>query len=169
MNWILFIPTFLLSVAIAEETAGQSFGTVLPKQIDTGENGGFLPAELAFQASSWLENDRLYIRFENASGYYLHRHQFDIKAAVSNVALGPLFIPPGTRIVHETLGEMNVFYNTVLLSAPVISKDEDANEIRILVSYQGCSDAGLCYTPQETYLKAASQSLLDTLPAANIR
>lgn len=169
MKWLLFVPTFLLSVAIANETEGQSFGKDLPKQLSTGENGGFLPAELAFQANSWLENDRLYIRFENASGYYLHRHQFDVKTAMPNVVLGPLFIPPGTRVVHETLGEMDVFYNSVLLSAPIISKGEDANGIEIVVSYQGCSDAGLCYTPQETYLKAASQSLLDTLPAGNTR
>lgn len=169
MKWILLVPSFLLSVAIANETAGQSFGTVLPKQISTGENGGFLPAELAFQASSWLEDNRLYIRFENASGYYLHRHQFDVKTSMSNVVLGSLFIPPGTRVVHETLGEMDVFYNSVLLSAPIISKHEDADEIEILVSYQGCSDAGLCYTPQETYLKAVPQSLLDTLPAGNTR
>lgn len=169
MRWILYVPTFLLSVAIASGTEGQSFGKDLPEQLSTGENGRFLPVELAFQASSWLENNRLYIRFENASGYYLHRHQFDVNTTMPDVVLGPLFIPPGTRVVHEALGEMDVFYNSVLLSAPIISKGEDVDGVEILVSYQGCSDAGLCYTPQEAYLKAVSQSLLDTLPAGNSR
>lgn len=163
MRWTLFVTAFLLSLAFASGLERQPLGTDLSQRLKSDNHQVFLPAELAFQASSWLENDRLYIKFYNAGGYYLHRHQFAVTTDASGVVLGALFKPPGTTIVHETLGEMEVFYNSVLLSAPIARRGDDGNALKIIVSYQGCSDAGLCYTPQRTYLEATSQSLLDRL------
>lgn len=168
MRWILIVSAFLLPMALAGGSENQPLSEDLPKLLNADSNQGFLPAELAFQASSWLENDRLYIKFDNASSYYLHRHQFAVTTDMPDVVLGPLFMPAGTTIVHETLGEMDVFYDSVLLSSSIVSKRDDVKVLRISVSYQGCSDAGLCYTPQQTNLEAVPESLLD-IPSDDLR
>lgn len=158
MKWTVLALFFLSPLSFAEKTLSQRIEASLSPPRPNADNQSFLPAEIAFQPSAWLENKRLYIRFNNAEGYYLHRHQFAITTEQQGVQLGPLFMPPGTSITHKTLGEMEVFYDSVLLSAPINSEgDGMVDFLSIRVSYQGCSDAGLCYMPQTAVLNASAR------------
>ncbi|WP_127557175.1 protein-disulfide reductase DsbD domain-containing protein [Saccharospirillum alexandrii] len=147
---------FLLPpLCFADNTFSQRIELNLSLPQNNTRSQTFLPSELAFQPSAWLEDERLYISFTNAEGYYLHRHQFSVTTEQQSVHIGPLFIPAGTNIIHETLGEMEVFYNSVLLSAPIYSESNIVNLLSVQVSYQGCSDKGLCYMPQTATLNAS--------------
>ena len=114
----------------------------------------FLPAKEAFRASAWRDDERVYVGFLNAKDYYLHRHQFALDSRAPDISVGELAIPPGERMVHASLGEIRVFYDRVVLSAPIEASDAATEPLAITVTFQGCSDQGLCYPPQPVALDA---------------
>lgn len=118
----------------------------------------FLPATEAFRASAWRDDERLYIGFLNAEDYYLHRHQFALDSRSPGVSFGALAIPPGEPMVHASLGEIQVFYDQVVVSAPIEASEVTTEPLAITVSFQGCSDQGLCYPPEQVELEAPYSS-----------
>nr|WP_299241310.1 protein-disulfide reductase DsbD domain-containing protein [uncultured Halomonas sp.] len=114
----------------------------------------FLPANEAFRASAWRDDERLYVGFLNAEDYYLHRPQFALDSRAPGVSFGELAIPPGEPMVHVSLGEIEVFYDQVVFSAPIETSDAATGPLAITVTFQGCSDRGLCYPPEQVELDA---------------
>ncbi|WP_348826612.1 protein-disulfide reductase DsbD [Halomonas sp. RT37] len=113
----------------------------------------FLPVNEAFTASAWHDGDRLYIGMQNADGYYLYRHRFSLELPGEPDALGELSLPPGEAKTDEFLGDVNVFYDQVVFSAPLA--DTRQGPLDIALTFQGCADAGLCYPPERLELAAA--------------
>ncbi|MHB0774398.1 protein-disulfide reductase DsbD [Halomonas sp. WWR20] len=118
----------------------------------------FLPVDQAFQASTWHDNERVYVGFRNAEGYYLYRHQFALESRDANVVLGDISLPPGEFKQDQFLGEVHVFYHQVVISAPIESSPPPSaiadGPVPIRVTFQGCADAGLCYPPEHLQLTA---------------
>lgn len=114
----------------------------------------FLPAREAFRASAWRDDQRLHVGFIIAEDYYLHRHQFALESRNPAVSLGELALPPGVPMVHASLGEIEVFYDRVVVSAPIEALEITAESLAITVTFQGCSDRGLCYPPERVELGA---------------
>ncbi|TFH87490.1 thiol:disulfide interchange protein [Billgrantia azerbaijanica] len=114
----------------------------------------FLPAQEAFQASAWRDDERLYVGFIIAEDYYLHRHRFALESRSLGVSFGELALPPGEPMVHASLGEIYVFHDQVVVSAPIEASDAAAEPMAITVTFQGCSDRGLCYPPEQIELDA---------------
>ncbi|GGX86311.1 hypothetical protein GCM10007160_11990 [Litchfieldella qijiaojingensis] len=114
----------------------------------------FLPANEAFQASAWRDDEQLYVGFINAEDYYLHRHQFALESRSPGVSFGELALPPGKRMMHASLGEIHVFYDQVVFSAPIEAVEAATEPLAITVTFQGCSDQGLCYPPEQIELEA---------------
>ena len=113
----------------------------------------FLPVNEAFTASAWHDGDRLYIGMQNADGYYLYRHRFSLELTGAPDALGELSLPPGEAKTDEFLGDVNVFYDQVVFSAPLTETRQ--GPLDIALTFQGCADAGLCYPPERLELAAA--------------
>jgi thiol:disulfide interchange protein DsbD len=109
----------------------------------------FLPAKEAVQASAWRDDERVYVGFLNAEDYYLHRHQFAMDSRSPGVSVGELALPSGERMEHASLGEIRVFYDQLMFSAPIESSDAVTEPLAIMVTFQGCSDQGLCYPPEQ--------------------
>ncbi|GHA96252.1 protein-disulfide reductase DsbD domain-containing protein [Modicisalibacter luteus] len=120
--------------------------------------GKFLPVKEAFQARAWRSDGRLFVGFKNAPGYYLHRHQFALESRDPSVSFGELEVPPGEPVDHPQLGKIHVFYDKVVLSAPIASESEDIGPLTTMVTFQGCSDEGLCYPQAQTELQAFAGS-----------
>ncbi|BCA90884.1 hypothetical protein HMSLTHF_06590 [Vreelandella aquamarina] len=53
---------------------------------------------------------------------------------------------------HASLGDINVFYNQVLVSAPIEASETVIGPLAVVVTFQGCSDQGLCYPPEQVEL-----------------
>lgn len=158
MKKCLFLMFLLFAGPQAYASQGQSLSSDQPKSFGNPFLGKFLPVNQAFQASTWLSDGRLYVGFENAPGYYLHRHQFALESRDPAVSFGELDIPPGEFVVHPQLGDMYVFYNQVVFSAPIESASTDTGPLAITVTFQGCSDDGLCYPPAQVELEAFAGS-----------
>lgn len=91
-----------------------------------------------------------------ANEYYLYRDKISVRVAGDKIKLE---LPPGEVITDEFFGETEVFrYRTEVGFTPVQSADT------IEVVYQGCADAGLCYSPVTKQIALAS---LSAVPAAS--
>ncbi|MDT8896128.1 protein-disulfide reductase DsbD [Halomonas sp. I1] len=116
------------------------------------DESDFLPVMEAFQPSVWHDGDTLKVGFENAEGYYLYRHRFDIATRDTDTTLGELKLPPGEPKTDEFLGDVNVYYDRVVLEAPIDTPRQ--GPLDLALTFQGCADAGLCYPPETIELQA---------------
>ncbi|SHF59694.1 MULTISPECIES: protein-disulfide reductase DsbD N-terminal domain-containing protein [Halomonadaceae] len=57
-------------------------------------------------------------------------------------------------MVHASLGEIRVFHDRVVFSAPIEASGATREPLTITVTFQGCSDRGLCYPPEQVELEA---------------
>ncbi|MDT8878498.1 protein-disulfide reductase DsbD [Halomonas saccharevitans] len=132
------------------------------------DDAQFLPVHEAFQPSAWHDGERLFVGFENADGYYLYRHQFDVASATEGLTLGEPDLPPGEAKSDEFLGDVNVFYDSVVFESALSPGHQ--GPLDLTLTFQGCADAGLCYPPERVELTAregeAPASLAGWMPAA---
>ena len=107
----------------------------------------FLEPDKAFQFSAKPHDAKsVEVTFAIAPGYYLYREQF--KFAAAGAALGAAAIPPGKVKYDETFQKnVETYRNAVTILVPV---EQAGAEFRLVVTSQGCADAGLCYPPMQS-------------------
>ena len=115
----------------------------------------FLPPDKAFAISTSTPTpDQLHIRFKIAPNYYMYMNhvRFDVvgddeQGTFKQALLGePVFGEPIVKF-DETFGEeMPVFYDPMIIDVPLKATGQ---AVRLMVTAQGCADAGLCYPPEE--------------------
>lgn len=110
----------------------------------------FLPVDQAFQAYAWHDAERVYVGLRSQPGYYLYRHSFALDAE-RGAALNPIDVPDGTLKRDPYFGDVHVFHDDVVISAPLTGAQ---GTIPVTLSFQGCADAGLCYPPEQWTLSA---------------
>lgn len=106
-----------------------------------------LPPDQAFKLSvSALEKNQIIANFEVAPGHYLYhdRIKFSLQGlpdAVQNIEL-----PQGEIKKDPTFGETVVYHHS--FSAKIIlAPNVSTGKVKLLATYQGCSEKGLCYAP----------------------
>jgi thiol:disulfide interchange protein DsbD len=107
----------------------------------------FLNVDKAFIISSDLLDDEFIIKWKVADAYYLYKHRFSFSATGAD--LSEPYIPDGLKKVDEYFGAVEVYYKHVEISIPFKSSFD---KVVLTLKYQGCADAGLCYTPQTRHL-----------------
>jgi thiol:disulfide interchange protein DsbD len=107
----------------------------------------FLNVDKAFILSSDLIDDEFIIKWQVADAYYLYKHRFSF--SVTGADLSEPYIPDGLKKVDEYFGAVEVYYKHVEISIPY---KNSADKVVLTLNYQGCADAGLCYTPQTRHL-----------------
>ncbi len=120
----------------------------------TRQEPEFLAVDDAFRLTVRREGDQLHLAWQIADGYYLYQHRFQIKPQLNNAdLLAPLDFPPGVARQDEVFGPITAYYGEVELTVvlPPRVTAEDAGDI--LVTYQGCADAGLCYPPRKRTIR----------------
>ncbi|HSC65641.1 MAG TPA: protein-disulfide reductase DsbD domain-containing protein, partial [Caldimonas sp.] len=107
----------------------------------------FLEPDKAFQFSARPHDAKsVEVTFAIAPGYYLYRDQF--KFAAAGAALGAAAIPPGKVKFDETFQKnVETYRNAITILVPV---EQAGAEFRLVVTSQGCADAGLCYPPMQS-------------------
>jgi thiol:disulfide interchange protein DsbD len=107
-----------------------------------------LDPEIAFKFSARaLDANTLEARWQIADGYYMYRDKF--KFAVEGASLGAPKLPAGKIKEDEFFGKVETYTKDVRIALP-IQRAADTQSITLKTVSQGCADAGLCYTPQET-------------------
>lgn len=143
-----FIPRLLLAMALLTPA------TLHAQWFSSGGSSGndFLPVHEAFQATAWHDDETLYIGMENADGYYLYRHRFEIESLDDNVTLGEPRFPPAQAHSDEFFGDVYVYYDRVVLEIPFDNGTPES--LAFTLTFQGCADAGLCYPPERVTLES---------------
>ncbi len=107
----------------------------------------FLEPERAFRfAARALDERTVDVEFKVAPGYYLYREKLAFEAA--GAVLGAVQLPPGKVKYDETFRKDVETYRDVLRVAVPVA--QAAAGFRLIVTSQGCADAGLCYPPMRS-------------------
>ncbi|WP_108842118.1 protein-disulfide reductase DsbD [Kushneria phyllosphaerae] len=122
---------------------------------DASGNGDFLPVDQAFTYRAWREGNTIKVGFDSAETYYLYRHRFDLQSEQADIALSAPDIPHGEPIHDEFLGDVEVFHHPLVITATLKDPLPDNASVPIRISFQGCAEAGLCYSPETRHLEAA--------------
>tara|TARA_R110000772_G_scaffold123765_4_gene230200 strand:+ start:625 stop:1149 length:525 start_codon:yes stop_codon:yes gene_type:complete len=115
-----------------------------------------LPADSAFALSAYIETpNTLVLLWEIKNGYYLYRKSLSFTETGTNSLQSPI-IPTGIQTEDEFFGEVEVYYQRLLVRIP-FDRDELGNSLALELSYQGCAEANYCY-PMQT--KSVSLEIL---------
>lgn len=121
----------------------------------------FLDPAQAFKFSArMVDGHTIAVSFQIADGYYMYREPFKFSAV--GARLGTPLIPAG-KVHYDATFEKDVetYRQSVTITIPV----QVDGPFTLLVSGQGCSEKGLCYSPQD-YKAQLTGSGSVPLPAA---
>lgn len=122
--------------------------------------GDFLPVEeVFFPALFAVDGNTVELGFRIVPGHYLYKSKIGVRSLSDNALAGRLELPPGKMHSDEYFGDSEVYYDEVIGRLTIARATPEATDLELEVSYQGCADAGLCYSPQTVVLSVA-------LPAA---
>ncbi|MBM3347503.1 MAG: protein-disulfide reductase DsbD [Betaproteobacteria bacterium] len=123
------------------------------------EASDLLEPEQAFRFSARaLDGSSVEVRYRIARGYYMYRERFEFAAEPATVALGVPQFPRGEAHTDVFFGRTETYRNEVRIVVPVSA---GARRFTLLVTSQGCADAGVCYPPQK------QRAALDLVAAAS--
>ena len=111
----------------------------------------FLPVKEAYRLDGAITSPgELRLYWQITQGYYLYQHAFRIRSEAPSLN-DPLSIafPPAIEKTDEFFGEVSVYYDEADLT---VALPDDAQQLTLAVTYQGCADAGLCYPPETEYI-----------------
>ena len=111
----------------------------------------FLPVKEAYRLDGAITSpSELRLYWQITQGYYLYQHAFRIRSEAPSLN-DPLSIafPPAIEKTDEFFGEVSVYYDEADLT---VALPDDAQQLTLAVTYQGCADAGLCYPPETEYI-----------------
>ncbi len=110
-----------------------------------------LPVNRAFPIQASIKQRSLILHWQIAPTYQLYKKSITIKPfKKSNIKLSPLQLPNGITKVDPILGQHQVYLQALTLKLPILNYQ--TGEFRVLVTYQGCSNEGFCYPPQQRLL-----------------
>jgi thiol:disulfide interchange protein DsbD len=131
-------------------------------------NDEFLPPEQVFKVhAEAVAPDRIEVTFDVHECCYLYRERMKFVVADGQpAALGTPDLPTGTRKTDD-LGEHEVYHHQVIAKLPVSRGSKAAFTLPLKVTYQGCAEAGLCYSPiTETFnVEMPEANAVSALPA----
>src|SRR5690606_4122249 len=150
--------------ALGQSLAG-SAGAGAGPQLGTDAQGRAqalpLPPEQAFGFEAIADGGRgLLLRFTPARGYYLYRDRSGFRIEGDDaVAAGSPRWPPGTPHRDEHFGEVVVYFDQVDVPLPLRRSAPEATSVRLVASFQGCQDEGICYPPMTRTVEVALPEL----------
>ena len=115
----------------------------------------FLPVEQAYQSLLEWRDGRLHISWTIADGYYLYEQRFEF-AIIEDGEQRPLDIalPAGKVKDDPYFGRTPVYYYNLNHSIDWPASSEPKT---LVLTAQGCADAGLCYPPYTQYARIDTQ------------
>lgn len=112
----------------------------------------FLPAEQAFKLSASAQSaNSVELNWQIADGYHLYRDKTKFQSQTEGIVLGQAQMPEGASEHDPSLGDVVVYRNSLQVGLPLVN-DKGLPKLKLLVKYQGCADAGVCYPPQKVVL-----------------
>ena len=128
------------------------------------EDADILPPDQAFKLSvATTENDQIIAHFEVAPGHYLYHDRIKFSLEGLPNAVQAVELPQGEIKKDPTFGETTVYHHSFAAKI-LLASNIPTGRVKLLATYQGCSEKGLCYAPIH---KTIDVDLLPASSAAN--
>ena len=148
MQKILLTIIFIFSTSV--------FGIDLPD-----DQPEFLAPDKAFKMSvTNIGEKKILLDWQIEKGYYLYMGMFEFSTDQENVKITKALMPDGTKKVDEFFGNVDVYYNS---TSAELTFDNINKNTNLIVKYQGCADAGLCYPPIKKVISLNKYSSVEGL------
>ncbi|MDP2152309.1 MAG: protein-disulfide reductase DsbD [Methylotenera sp.] len=141
-SYFLLVGFFILSASVSH--AGNVTSGIKNLFTDESAEDAFLSPDAAFGLSFKQDGQNVHANFTVAPSYYLYKTRtkfeftpaqtFEIKLPKADIKNDPNF------------GEMEVYHED--FTATLLIKEKISTPINVKITYQGCSEKGLCYSPQ---------------------
>lgn len=115
-------------------------------------SGKFLPVEQAFKIMPSIQGNQVSVYIDITSGHYVYRDKIKLSLP-DGVTATPLQFDQSAHFVDDpTFGKVAVFdQNSVTATASLTNTlDKRLTDVPVIINWQGCAKAGLCYPPEQT-------------------
>ncbi len=111
-------------------------------------DAAFLAPDEAFRLETHNTSPMAFnLHWKIAPNYHLYSDSISVKViSPTEAKLAPLVLPQGKAGTDPTRGQYMEYYDKLDIPAQLLKGN--TSQLKIAVSYQGCSDQGLCYPPQ---------------------
>ncbi len=141
-------------VAAKPKLALDAFGSNSPAA--SGGMDEFPPPEEVFKPDVFpIDGNTVEIGLRIEPGFYVYKDKIKVRALSDKAEAGRLDLPKGKVKVDEFFGEQEVYLTDVLWRQAIARGTPEAMDLDIELEYQGCAEAGLCYTPQTVVLSVS--------------
>ena len=119
----------------------------------------FLPVDEAFQVTSSTKatskGTRLSITFDITPGHYVYKDQLALSFPKGLNATPFTFNQTPVSIDDPTFGKVPVFTQRSVVATTMLTTNngKGAKNVPIIIGWQGCAKAGLCYPPEKIKTK----------------
>ncbi len=125
---------------------------VFSQQLSAFGISDLLPAEEAFIVSvEATSSEQIKVSWKIADGYYLYQNKTDVSSFSSSIELERLNFPAGEKKHDEFFGDTVIHkkdFDLLITVKPKKSLPPTKSAV-LLIKYQGCSESGICYPPQQ--------------------
>ncbi|WP_153074427.1 protein-disulfide reductase DsbD [Paraburkholderia bonniea] len=117
----------------------------------------FLDPADAFKFSAEQRTGGIDVHFKIADGYYMYREQFAFAVRNGSATLGAAQLPDGKIKFDQTFQkDVETYRHDLTIHVPV---EQAAGPFDLVVTSQGCADAGICYPPAEHSYRVSGAAL----------
>lgn len=143
LRLLLLTLLFLPSLSFASGAAGLTANNVFSNEPE------YLDVDEAFILNVSRNREQITVSWVVAKGYYLYRERFSfsIESSSTGVRLSEIAYPYKGKMKDDpAFGLVEVYDKDIEVTFSLIGQSTD--KLELVVGYQGCADAGLCYPPQ---------------------
>ena len=142
MRFLLLLLCFIVQFSHAEGFLDKLSAVGAKPQV------AFLPAEQAFSLEASVRDAHtLLANFKVTPGYYLYREKVSFTLTGDTAKIAAINFPKGELKQDPNLGETEVFHHS--FQVEIVLDHPPAGILTLNTAYQGCSEQGLCYPPQD--------------------
>lgn len=143
--------TVLPASRLTDDTPGSESGLADLQSSLTSETVDVPDPAHAFTVSATISGgDSLRVSFDILPCCYLYQERIELTPGAPDFKLGTPAFSAGVVEEDEFFGRTTIHRDRLEIEVPVRQLPESTTSASLTVRYQGCSDAGICYPPQES-------------------
>ncbi|WP_041757441.1 protein-disulfide reductase DsbD domain-containing protein [Psychrobacter arcticus] len=142
--------TGLTATTMTTQAAG--LGDLFSSNQSAGQSK-FLSVDKAFQVTSSSKalkaGTQLSINFDITPEHYVYKNQLKLTLPAGVTAAPFTFSQTPVLIDDPTFGKVPVFDQANMVATTTLSSNKSINNAAVVIGWQGCAKAGLCYPPEK--------------------
>ena len=149
MSTSLMTGLSMMSMSAQAAELGELFGN------NNAAQSKFLPVDKAFQVNSiskaTSKGTQLSITFDITPGHYVYKDKLTVSFPKGISATPFSFSQSPVAINDPTFGKVPVFTQKNIIATTTLTSNngKGAKNVPVVIGWQGCAKAGLCYPPEK--------------------